>query len=350
MKKPALLFVSLIFLSGTVFSQEKIWRLGLFSFFDNIEFGGSQVKVPQTMSGVMVSPEAGLRWDSVHLVSAGVSMMHEFGSRTVIENISPLAYYQYEGRSLRFIMGAFPRNYVTDTYPRLFFQDSLYYYRPNVEGLFLGFGRGHRGYLNVWLDWTGRQSAEVNEAFFAGISARYTENVFYLSHSGYMYHFASKKDPVVEEALHDNLLFSTSIGIDLSGRIFFDKLDLNAGWVSALERARADNTGWIKLNGMLLEARAEFRWAGLFNSFYSGDGLMYFYGDHGKDLYWGDPAYRSGNYNRTDMYIRFFRDEVLDLEFTWSLHFLESSLYHEQMLRVKVNLGNLRGVAGLLQE
>ena len=47
-----------------------------------------------------------------------------------------------------------------------------------------------------------------------------------------MFHLAGKMDPVVEEALHDNLLFHTSAGIDLSGRTFFSTLEANAGWVS----------------------------------------------------------------------------------------------------------------------
>jgi len=337
MKKPAFLVICILLIPCFVFSQEKTWKVGLFSFFDNVESGGSKVKVPQTMSGIMLAPEAGLRWDSVHRISAGINVMHEFGSRTVIENIFPVAYYEYSKGSLRFMMGAFPRSMATGRYPRLFFQDSLSYYRPNVEGMLLAFRRGW-GYLDVWLDWTGRQTTDVNEAFFAGINARYGENIFYVSHNGYMYHFASRKDPLVDEALHDNLLFHSAIGIDLSGKTFLDKLDISAGWVAGLERARADNTGWIQLHGMLLEGRVEYRWAGLYNTYYYGDGLMYFYGDHDYDLYWGDPAYRSGNYNRTDLYIRFFGDSRLNMELTWSLHMLEKTVYHEQMLKVRINL------------
>lgn len=340
MKKQILLLVSFILITSKDFSQEKIWHVRIFSFFDNIEFGGSQVKVPQTMSGIMVAPEAGLRWDSVHRISAGVNLMHEFGSGTAIKNFYPVAYYNYSKGPVRFLMGAFPRDYLTGKYPRLFFQDSVYYYRPNIEGISLEYCR-EEGYVNIWLDWTGRQSLQVNEAFFTGVSAKYCQGIFYLRHYGYMYHFAGKKDPVVDEALHDNLLFHTSMGIDLSGRTFLEKLDINAGWVTGLERARADNTGWIKMHGMLIEAGAEYKGVGLFNTLYYGKGLMHFYGDHDTDLYWGDPAYRSGHYNRTDIYIKFFRDQRLNMEFTWSLHFLESRLYNEQMLKVMVNLNNL---------
>jgi hypothetical protein len=340
MKKALLIYLLFHLISSAGFSQQIIWNAGIFSFFDNVEFGGSAVKVPQSMSGVMIAPEVGLRWDSIHRISVGVNLMHEFGSSTAIEKFYPTAYYDLCSGPFRFMMGAFPRDYVTNKYPRLFFQDSVYYYRPNREGMVLEF-RKDRGYLNLWIDWTGRQSVNVNETFFTGISGRYNQGIFYARLFGYMYHFAGKRDPVIEEALHDNLLFHSSIGIDLSGKTVLDRLDINGGWVAGLERARADNTGWITMHGMLLETRIEFRGFGLFNTFYTGRGLMYYYGDHDTDLYWGDPAYRAKNYNRTDIYVSFFREQKITLELMWSLHFLESTMYHEQMLKVRININNL---------
>ncbi len=196
----------------------------------------------------------------------------------------------------------------------------------------------NQNYFNVWLDWTGRQTESVREAFFIGFSGRYNEGIFYLQHFGYMYHFALKLNPVVEEALHDNILFHTSVGIDLSGKTVFRKLEADAGWVLGLERSRSDNTGWIKLNGLLLETRIEYKWFGLFNTFYKGDGLMYFYVDHGNELYWGDPVYRAKIYNRSDFYVNFFQTGIVNIKLTYSLHFLESRIYHEQMLKVIINL------------
>jgi hypothetical protein len=175
-----------------------------------------------------------------------------------------------------------------------------------------------------------------------GFSGRYQPGIFYLQHFGYMFHFAAKMDPVVEEALHDNGLFLTSAGIDLSGRTFFRNLETNAGWVLGLERSRADNTGWISLNGFLMETRLEYKWVGLFNTFYKGSGLMYFYRDHGNELYWGDPVFRAKTYNRSDFYVNFLHNRTIDIKLTYSLHFLESRIYHEQMLKVIVNLNSPR--------
>lgn len=329
-----------LLINTPLFSQEKNWRLDFFSFFDNTEFGRSKVTIPQTMAGVMVAPEFGLTWDTVHKVNVGINLLHEFGSQKAIDRYFPTAYYEYTRGAFRFMMGAFPRSRAVDKYPRLFFQDSISYYRPNINGLFWEY-RKQKNYANVWLDWTGRQSKTLNEAFFIGFSGKYNLGIFYVQHFGYMFHLAGKMDPIVEEALHDNVLFHTSAGIDLSGKTFFNTFDINAGWVSRRERSRAENTGWIKLDGFLLETRLEYKWFGLFNTFYSGDGMMYFYKDKGNELYWGDPVYRAKQYDRTDFYITFIHAKTVNLQLTYSLHFLESRIYNEQMLKVNINLNSL---------
>lgn len=322
------------------FAQDFNWRLDLFSFFDNTEFGGSKVKIPQTMAGIMVAPEVGLNWDTIHRVNVGVNLMHEYGSPNPIDKFYPTGYYEFSRGAQRFVMGAFPRARVIGDYPRLFFQDSISYYRPNINGIFWEF-RKQKNYVNVWLDWTGRQSKTVNEAFFIGLSGRYNLGIFYLQHFNYMFHLAGKMDPVVEESLHDNLLFSTSLGIDLQGKTFFRTLTANAGWIARLERSRADNTGWIKLNGFQMEARAEYKCFGLFNTFYAGDDMMYFYAQRGTDLYWGDQVYRANIYNRSDFYVIFLQRRTVNIELTFALHFLESQVYNEELLKVIVNLNSL---------
>ncbi len=332
---------SFFLISSEAFSQEKNWRLDLFSFFDNTEFGRSAVKIPQTMAGVQVAPELGVVWDTLNKVNIGVNLLHEFGSPKAIDKFYPTAYYESRRGPLRFIMGAFPRSGTIENWPRLFFQDSISYYRPNINGIFCEY-RKDDDYFNVWLDWTGRQSKTMNEAFFIGFSGKYRTGIFYLQHYGYMFHYAGKMDPIVEEALHDNLLFQTSAGIDLSGKTCFSKLEANAGWVIRLERSRADNSGWIAANGFLVETRVEYKWFGLFNTFYKGDGLMHYYGELGNKLYWGDPTYRSKTSDRSDFYISFLQSRTVNLELTYSLTFMENRMYHEQMLKVIVNLNSLK--------
>jgi len=331
------IIVMLLWVTPSIFSQTPSWHVGMLGFFDNTEFSGSYLKVPQTMSGIQFAPEAGLTWDSVHIIRAGVNLMHEFGSNKAIDKFYPTAYYYLDMHPVRFVMGAYPRSITVDRYPRLFFQDSISYYRPNINGISLEIGNENR-YINLWLDWTGRMTEDVRETFFVGLSGKYTYKIFYVRHLNYMFHFFRTSDPFMDEALHDNLLFLTSAGVDLSGKIFLDRFDINIGWVAGMERARAEQTGWMLMSGILSEARAEYKFFGLFNSFYKGERLLNFYGDHSTELYWSDPVYRAGTYNRSDFYLRFFNTEKINIEVTYSLHFLESRVYHEQLLKVRVNL------------
>jgi hypothetical protein len=334
---PSLFLIFCLVFEGK--SQEMTWNAGLYTFFDNVEFGGSAFKIPQTMSGVQFIPEISLLRDSIHKLDFGINLLHEFGSEKAIDKLYPTAYYEYDKKPFRFLMGAMPRSEVLYRYPRLFFQDSISYYRPNVNGIFIELF-GNRNYIDAWLDWTGKQSETVNESFFVGISGRYNFGPLYIRHSNYMLHFAHKMNKVEEEVLHDNLLFLTSAGVDLSGNTHFNKLEANIGWVGGAERARTGNSYWILKTGFLAEIMIEYKFIGLFSSFYKGAELMNFYSSYGNDLYWGDPAYRADTYTRTDLYLRLLHSNIADLELTCSLHFLESRVYNEQMLKVRINLNN----------
>ena len=291
------------------------------------------------MSGVQVAPEFGLRRDSLHLISAGVNLLHEFGSSYQADKLYLTAYYEFNRHPFRFLMGAFPRDLVLDKYPRIFFQDSIGYYRPNINGIFWEV-HSEENYLNLWLDWTRQMSETVRETFFMGVSGRYARGIFYLQHFDYMFHFAKTSDPLNTEALHDNGLLLTSAGINLSDRTLLDILDINAGWAAGAERARADNTGWIINNGLLMEAKLGYKFISIFNTLYIGEGQMAFYNDHSNFLYWGDPIYRAGNYNRTDLKISFIRNSRVNLDLTYSLHFAEGNVYHEQILKAAININN----------
>jgi hypothetical protein len=341
MKKSVWILILFFLVGFDAFSQKMNWRVDLFNFFDNTEFGRSAVKIPQTMAGVHLAPELGVVWDTVNKVNLGVDLLHEYGSPAVIDKVFPTAYYESNRGQMRFIMGAFPRSRTIDNYPRLFFQDSITYYHPNINGIFTEYRDGDN-YFNIWLDWTGRQSKTVNEMFFIGFSGKYKTGVFYLQHFGAMYHYAGKMDPVIDEPLHDNLLFLTSAGIDLSGKTCFSKLETNAGWVTRRERSRADNSGWVTSNGFLAETRIEYKWIGLFNTFYKGDNMMHYYSELNNKLYWGDPTYRAKTSDRSDFYIRFLQNRTVDLRLTYSITFMESRTYHEQMLKLIVNLNSLK--------
>ena len=322
-------------------AQEFIWKAGVHSFFDNAEFAHSSVQIPQTMAGIHLVPEAGLSWDKRHRAFAGFDAVHEFGSDKTIDFIDPLAYYNFDGEHFRFYMGAFPRRAALEKYPRMFFQDSIAYYRPVVNGLFWEFYKKDN-YINVWLDWTSRQTETRREAFFMGWSGRYNLGVFYGQHFGYMFHFAGIMNPEIPEGLHDNGLILTSLGVDFARKTIFEKLEMNVGWSAGLERDRNYIDNWHTPQGLLSEIKIEYKGLGLFNTFYKGDGQQFFYDDHGSELYWGDRFYRTKQYNRTDLYLNFFKTSVVNVKLNFSFHFAEGKMYHQQSLYASFELDNLK--------
>ena len=332
-----IIFCTLI--SFDAFSQDILWKASVNTFFDNNEFSKSEYKIPQTMSGVLVAPEIAIRWDSVHIVSAGINLLHEFGSSDQVDKFYLTAYYEFNKHPYRFMMGAFPRAIVLDKYPRLFFQDSIGYYRPNMNGIFWELNSGGN-YLTLWLDWTSQISETVRESFFVGMSGRYDLGIIYLQHFDYMFHYAKDLDPVVDKGIYDNAMLLTSAGIDLREKTFLDVLDINAGWLSGIERSRKGENKWVINNGLLIETTIGYKRLGLMNTLYLGERQMTFYKEQSNNLYWGDPIYRAGNYNRTDFWINFIAGSNVNVRLTCSLHFAEGRVYHEQMLKALINFNN----------
>lgn len=344
MKKMSILFVTLLlyfFLwsAHTLVAQDFLWKAGVHSFFDNTEFGHSKVQMPQSMSGMHLAPELGIGWGEKHRVFAGIDAMHEYGSDKTVDFYDPIAYYQFTGETpFRFYMGAFPRQIALDKYPRMFFQDSIKNYRPIVNGLFWEYDNEKLNF-NLWLDWATRQTRTRHESFFMGWSGRYNYSLFYVQHFGYMFHFAGTQNPEVIESVHDNGLILTSIGLDLAQKTGFEKLEANIGWSKGYDRER-DRKFWNYPQGILAEVKAEYKGLGVFNSYYRGDSQQVYHGDHGNELYWGDPIYRSKEYDRCDAYINFIKTNAFKIKFMWTFHLTEQHIYHEQSLYVTFDLDN----------
>ena len=333
MKK--ILFLTLLLVSFSTnifFAQEFVWQAGVYSFFNNLEFAGCSVKNSQTMTGVRFAPQAGLSYDVKHRAFVGIDVLNEFGSEKAVDDYAFLAYYIFDGEPFTFYMGAFPRRATLKNYPRMFFQDSINNYRTVMNGLFWEYRSKKDDFLNVWLDWTGRQTYQNRETFFMGWSGRYNRGLFYGEQFGYMFHFAGTQNPFISEPVNDNGLFLTSVGIDLADKTNFEKLDFNIGWSVGLERDRGTNNGWQKPAGFVSELKVEYRGVGLFNAFYSGEGQQVRYNLHKNRLYWGDQAYRASKYNRADFYICFIKNSVANVKLIYTLHFLEKKMFHEQAL------------------
>ncbi|MDR0537486.1 MAG: hypothetical protein LBH04_05535 [Tannerellaceae bacterium] len=338
--KHSIILAILFSIYTSLASQEIAWKANVRSFFDNYEFSGSALTQSQTMAGVHLAPEIGLKWEKQHRIFAGLDLMREWGSERILDFCDPVIYYEYSGKPFRFYVGNIPRHMILDRYPRMFFSDSILNYRPVVNGIFWEYGQADGTYANVWLDWTGRQTRKTHESFFMGCSGRYNYGAFHLQHLGYMFHFAALKDPETDIPVHDNGLLLTSVGVNMNKRTVFTKLESSLGWVVALERDRGTNV-WHTPQGILSETTLGYKWIELSNTYYKGGKQQVFYDTFGNALYWGDPVYRSGEYDRLDMSIHFIKNEVVDIKLTYSLHFAEKNIFHQQALYATFNLSNL---------
>jgi len=335
--------ILLIFVSGiSAFPQEVLYKIGLHNFFDNNEFSGSSEGESQTMAGVHFAPQIGLKFNKNHRIFAGVDAMHEYGSEKFIGYLNPIVYYEFDNNPFRFYMGAFPRKMALDKYPLFFFQDSINNYRPTMTGFFWEYYSKKGDFLNIWLDWTSRQTFEKRETFFMGWSGRYNKDIFYGQHFGYMFHFAADMNPDNHTPVRDNGRLWTALGIDLSSKTRFDELDINAGWAVGLEQNRATDEGWVCQQGILSQIRAEYRGLGVFNTFYKGESQNISFDQFGSQLYWGDRLYQSSMYNRLDGYINFLKTDIVNLKFIFSIHSVNSGTYYSQQLYAAFDLDNLK--------
>lgn len=124
-------------------------------FLDNHEYK-EFVDRSHTYSGTRLALDFGLNLDTLNRFVVGVNGLHEFGAKPFFGKVDPVAYYQYTSPNWQFNAGMFPRNGLIDNYPRALLNDTLRYYRPNIEGLLARY-KNHHGYETFWLDWVSRQ-------------------------------------------------------------------------------------------------------------------------------------------------------------------------------------------------
>ncbi len=308
-------------------AQELEWNVGAFGFADNREYK-SQVQIPQTIFGLQLAPELGIRFDTLHSIRFGMNILKEFGSDSFIDEVSPLLYYCFEGDRYRFNFGSFSRNDFLGDAPNIIYYDSLIYYRPTINGLFWTyFGRNFS--QSVYLDWTSRQTDTRRETFIMGGQGKLLLNGFFLHNYIYMYHFAGPAIPIPGDHLRDNGVGLLKFGYDLTCIIPIDSLSISLSGVQSFERTRKIMT-WNTPKGVLLEFQAQFKGFGLRNTLYYGDG---------HNLDWGDPFYQLKQYNRLDIYYipLFFRN--VSGKFSISLHFAGGNMSHQQQFIITVKVG-----------
>ena len=324
-KIPLLLILLTISFSNAI-SQELEGSLGLHTFADNREYARTQ-RFSQTIFGLRFSPEIGLLLDSTHRVRIGFNALHEFGSPRFTNEFLPVAYYEFKQRDWNFFMGVFPRHGLLSDYPRALLNDTLNYYRPNVEGMLLKYE--NQNWRQVFfIDWTSRQTEIDRENFIFGLSGRFKKDLFFLSHYAMMLHNAGPAIDIPGDHIEDNGAASIKAGLDLSGKTFLDSLTVNVGGLISFERVRTIGS-WQTPTGFLFETALEYKRVGLTNSYYHGEG---------HNIVLGDQFYTAKSYNRTDLSWRPKIYKGIEGQFTLSFHFLEGTVDSQQAFGIRYNI------------
>ncbi|MEJ2901205.1 hypothetical protein WAE58_02140 [Pedobacter panaciterrae] len=323
------ILLTIILLSSAVtkiYSQEIEGNLNIHTFADNREYARSN-RFSQTIFGLRFSPELGLLLDSTHRIRVGFNALHEFGSPKFTNKIDPVVYYQFTQQNWNFYMGMFPRRDLLSDFPRAVLNDTLGYYRPNVEGMLLKYENENWKQL-LFIDWTSRQTATDRENFIFGLSGRYKKDMFFVSHYAMMLHNAGPAIDIPGDHIEDNGALAVKVGLDFSGRTFLDSLTFNTGGLMSFERERSVG-GWKTPKGLLLEMAAEYHRFGVTNSFYKGDG------HHIMD---GDQFYTAKTYNRLDLSWRPKIYKGIEGKFTLSFHFLDGVIDSQQAFAIRYNI------------
>ena len=328
-------FLLIVFLIKPAFGQNLEWMAGFDGFLDNREYQNS-VQYPQTIFGARTWLELGGNIDQIHNIRAGINYMYEFGSEINAIKPLPVLYYHLDWKPLDFYFGAFPRRDLID-YPLALLTDTLNYYRPNIEGMYLSYDLGRWGSENVFIDWTGRQTNYNFERFMFGFSGRFNYRFLYLTHHFLMGHFARPRIQPPDFHLRDNGGFDVNLGADVSGMTFFDTLYVSAGILVSLDRIRGIYDGWETPAGFFTQANLCYKGLGILGTYYRGQGHEFLY---------GDSFYRAKEYGRLDFYWQPFKKNYIRAKIVFSLHFIEYSLDTSQQLLVSLNFGRSRQLPG----
>ena len=329
MPKSFALFIIILSLSITASSQQFEWQAGVDAFLDNREY--FSIENPQTIFGTRFHFEAGGSISDVHSLRAGINYLYEFGHRPDAYKPDPTIYYQYDDGRIMLNAGAFPRRNRLD-YPLALLSDTLLYFRPNIQGLYLAYS-GDWGYQNVFIDWTSRQTDVNPEQFIFGFSGLVNWKFLYFSHHVMMAHMAGAGIPVPGFHLRDNGGMDINLGANLSDKIFLDTLTFSAGALVSFDRTREVDVDWQTPTGFLGQFSAMYKWMGIKGLYYNGQGHTFLF---------GDPFYRLKNYGRLDFIVAPFRTGPVRMKFDIGLHFAEHQIDYSQQVMITMILDGSR--------
>lgn len=334
--KIIILFISF---PSLFFAQKLNWESEVHFFFDNTEFAKSPFTIDQTMGGVSLGQFLSWELEKNHYVIGGFDASKYLGSHHILNDIHFLAYYQYKDENTVFNTGSFHRHDLLDDYSNFFFQDSVNYYKHNMDGLYLKKGNDER-FVKLWLDWTGLQSETERESFFVGASAyqAFTKNIFAEVQS-YLFHYAGTRPATAGQNVCDNLLAQASVGYKYSDKNW-NKVLVSGGILAGFERNRKYMNDAYMPIGFAGKVDAEYKKWGTENLIYAGQSRMKLYSELGNEFYWGNPFLRGNFYLQNKLYWNVINSKNVTGQLSIRNHFSEGKMYFEQLFTLSASFGN----------
>jgi len=340
MNKKLYLLLSLFFLSvlGAKAQGSLDIHFNGFSFLDNREYKAFTER-SRTYSGTRTQLDLGVNLDSTNHFIVGVNGIHEYGAQPYFLKVNPVAYYSHESHKWLFNAGMFPRDGLVTQIPRAMFNDTLLYYRPNIEGLLTRYQTKY-GYQTLFIDWVSRQTAVDREQFIFGMLGKYLPNPtgpFYLMNYFTMLHDAGPAVSIPGDHIRDNGAAQIRGGLNFKQSLF-DSLSVEAGGMISLERTRVNDGGGFKIpKGFVASVYAGLHRFAFFDEFYAGQG---------HHVTYGDAFYEKKMYNRLDVIYSPFLFKGITGQFVLSLMQSPGQLGDSQeAFRLKYDIGRKKLVS-----
>lgn len=288
---------------------------------DNREFT-RPLAHPQTILGTRGAFELGVSFDN-HRLRGGLSHLFEFGSDIDAQKPKLILYYQYLDTQKEFIFGSFPRRDKID-FPLAMLNDTLLYYRPNMEG-FYGKINWDWGHQLGFVDWVGRQTEVQREQFMAGSSGEIEYKNLFLQNYVLMFHNAHDKMHLPDQHIEDFFGFTIQGGFRTPEDAAM-KGYIKAGILTSFYRERGITDGFQVSNSLFTEAWASYKNFGIKSVLNTGGAHKFFF---------GDPYYHAKNYWRTDLIWYFINHEKVKGKFNLSMHVFDwETLDNQQQLSI----------------
>jgi hypothetical protein len=313
----------------TVSSQQLKLKAGLFGFFDNREYFNYYAN-DQTIFGTRAFLQTGITLNQKSEFVLGLDGIYEFGSSFETDNIKPILYIHQKTDAIDLYLGSFYR-YPIVNLPYVLLNDTLKYYRPNMQGIYIGYS-GNNFNHNIWIDWTSRQSKENKEIFLIGGTGSFKLNKFYYLHDFIITHDALTSKSNSDEHIRDNGGIYSRIGVDASHFLFFDSLTLSTGIVFSYDRER-NITPLKYYPGSMTELYMQYKSVGAKYTNYSGEG---------QDIITGDPLYKAKFYNRLDLFWNIFNKPGIEGEVEISFHLINDIIDYSQRFTLRLEIDHLK--------